>query len=118
TNPHGLVAANIEMFRSIKEKFSRKSEPKPSTPLQKQERRKVAPANLKVENLVVRFGGVTAIKQANLSVTPGKIVGLIGPNGAGKSTLIDAVTGFVTPAEGKISLNDEDITQQPVHTRT
>ena len=65
---------------------------------------------LAIDDLAVRFGGVTALDAVSLRVRPGEIVGLIGPNGAGKTTLIDAVTGYVRPARGRITLNDIDIT--------
>jgi sulfate-transporting ATPase len=66
----------------------------------------VEPLTLRVEGLTVRFGAVTAVDRASLSVGPGEIVGLIGPNGAGKTTIIDAVTGFVRPASGSMWLDD------------
>jgi sulfate-transporting ATPase len=69
----------------------------------------VPPVTLVVNDLTVRFGGVVAVDQAGFTVQPGEVVGLIGPNGAGKTTMIDAVTGFVRPASGTISLNDEPI---------
>lgn len=58
---------------------------------------------LEVTGLTVRYGGVTAVSNVNLSVANGELVGLIGPNGAGKTTFIDAVTGF-TKSEGKVRL--------------
>ena len=79
---------------------------------------RVTPATLAVDGLHVRFGGVRALQGVSLSVGPGEVVGLIGPNGAGKTTLIDAVTGFVRPAEGTISLNNESIGAWPAHKRT
>jgi sulfate-transporting ATPase len=69
----------------------------------------VVPAALRVSDLTVRFGGVTAVDGASFEVAPGEVVGLIGPNGAGKTTVIDAVTGFVKPAAGTIGLDDERI---------
>ncbi|RVW07495.1 ATP-binding cassette domain-containing protein [Prescottella agglutinans] len=64
---------------------------------------------LSVRDLTVRFGGVTAVDGVCLDVEPGQVVGLIGPNGAGKTTVIDAVTGFVTPANGQVLLGDDDV---------
>ncbi len=64
---------------------------------------------LEVRDLTVRFGGVVALKDVDLSLEPGQVHGLIGPNGAGKTTFIDAVTGFVKPASGSISLRGERV---------
>jgi sulfate-transporting ATPase len=69
----------------------------------------VRPATLAVEDLTVRFGGVIAVDGVSLEVRPGEVVGLIGPNGAGKTTVIDAVTGFVRPAAGRVTLDGEPI---------
>jgi sulfate-transporting ATPase len=66
----------------------------------------VTPATLSIEHLTVRFGAVTAVDDVSFIVTPGEVVGLIGPNGAGKTTIIDAVTGFVRPTAGEMSLNE------------
>jgi ABC-type branched-subunit amino acid transport system ATPase component/branched-subunit amino acid ABC-type transport system permease component len=68
-----------------------------------------ATAILEVSGLTVRFGGVTAVNDVSLNLHPGKVHGLIGPNGAGKTTFIDAVTGFVKPAAGTISLRGESV---------
>jgi len=68
-----------------------------------------APPILSVSGLTVRFGGVTAVDNVSLNLHPGKVHGLIGPNGAGKTTFIDAVTGFVKPAAGTISLRGEAV---------
>ncbi|NLX10691.1 MAG: sugar ABC transporter ATP-binding protein [Chloroflexi bacterium] len=57
---------------------------------------------LQVENLVKRFGGLTAVDHVSLAVYPGEVVGLVGDNGAGKSTLIKMVSGVYQPNEGAI----------------
>lgn len=62
-----------------------------------------------VTGLTVRFGGVTALDDVNLSLRPGEVHGLIGPNGAGKTTLIDALTGFVPTASAAITLDGQNI---------
>ncbi|WP_207844282.1 ABC transporter permease subunit [Williamsia soli] len=68
----------------------------------------VEPKELVVENLTVRFGGVTAVDDVSLTVQPGTIHGVIGPNGAGKTTFIDAVSGFVG-AQGRVALGAQDL---------
>ena len=70
----------------------------------------VTPTPLIVRGLTVRFGGVVAVDGVDLDVAPGQVVGLIGPNGAGKTTVIDAITGFVSPAAGQLTLGDNNIT--------
>ncbi|MBQ8418322.1 MAG: ABC transporter ATP-binding protein [Phascolarctobacterium sp.] len=65
---------------------------------------------LKVENLVVAYGGIEALKGISLEVPEGKIVTLIGANGAGKSTLLRSIIGLVKPGAGKISYEEKDIT--------
>jgi ABC-type branched-subunit amino acid transport system ATPase component len=56
------------------------------------------------------FGGVAAIAGVDLDVLPGEIVGLMGPNGAGKTTILDALSGFLVPDEGSVSLAGRDVT--------
>jgi len=63
---------------------------------------------LEISGLSVRYGGLVALNDANLSVRQGEIVGLIGPNGAGKTTFIDAVTGF-TPAQGEVVFKHQSL---------
>src|SRR5947209_18323841 len=67
-------------------------------------------ALLEVKGLRRRFGGVTALDGANLTVEEGRITGLIGPNGAGKTTLFNAVTGALRPNEGSVTFNGGDVT--------
>lgn len=78
---------------------------------------RVDPKVLEVRDLTVRFGGVTAVDSVSFTVEPGKIYGLIGPNGAGKTTVIDAITGFVRPQTGELSLDGQSIVRWPVHQR-
>jgi sulfate-transporting ATPase len=72
---------------------------------------------LKIDGLTVRFGGVVALDDVDLTVEAGTIVGLIGPNGAGKTTLIDAVTGFVKPSGGTVLVDEKDLTSRPAYER-
>ena len=59
---------------------------------------------LQVDDLTVRFGGLTAVSQVSLRAGAGAITGLIGPNGAGKTTTFNACTGVVKPASGRVTL--------------
>ncbi|HYF88480.1 ABC transporter ATP-binding protein [Azospirillum sp.] len=70
---------------------------------------------LRAENLTMRFGGITAVKQVGFAVGPGEIVGLIGPNGAGKTTCFNMLTGFYTPTEGRVFFRGTDITSHKPH---
>ena len=72
---------------------------------------------LEVRNLVVRFGGLTAVNGQTLTAPRGRITGLIGPNGAGKTTTFNAVTGVVTPSEGQVLLFGQDITRLSTQAR-
>ena len=57
------------------------------------------------QNLTKRFGSTTALCNVNISLEPGRIVGLLGPNGSGKTTLIKIASGLLTPSEGQILIN-------------
>lgn len=72
---------------------------------------------LRTENLVKRYGKRTVVNHVSINVKQGEIVGLLGPNGAGKTTTFYMTTGLITPNEGKIYLNDQDITGFPVYKR-
>ncbi|MGY3622681.1 ABC transporter ATP-binding protein [Bradyrhizobium sp. USDA 10063] len=58
---------------------------------------------LEVDQVAVRFGGLVALSDMNFTVGEGEIVSLIGPNGAGKTTAFNVMTGFLDPAQGKVS---------------
>ncbi|WP_440064946.1 ABC transporter ATP-binding protein [Streptosporangium sp. OZ121] len=64
---------------------------------------------LELKNLVMRFGGVTALREVNLTINEGEIFALIGPNGAGKTTVFNVVTGVYQPTEGEVRFLDEKI---------
>ncbi|MEK3990234.1 MULTISPECIES: ATP-binding cassette domain-containing protein [Robertmurraya] len=64
---------------------------------------------LQVKNLSKNFGGIQAVKNVNLEVNQGEIVGLIGPNGAGKTTLFNMISLFLTSNSGEISFLNEKI---------
>jgi branched-chain amino acid transport system ATP-binding protein len=70
---------------------------------------------LRVESVSMRFGGLLAVDRASLGASLGQITALIGPNGAGKTTLFSIVSGFLSPSEGHIFYDDDDITGLPSH---
>lgn len=67
---------------------------------------------LKVDNLVVSYGGIEALKGVSFEVEEGKIVSLVGANGAGKSTILRTVVGLVKPKSGEIVYNNKNLLQQ------
>nr|BAL54014.1 branched-chain amino acid transport system ATP-binding protein [uncultured Chloroflexota bacterium] len=72
-------------------------------------------ALLKVEDLEVAYGSITALHGISIEVHAGEIVTLIGANGAGKSTLLRAISGLVSPRRGRILFRDVDLTSLPAH---
>ena len=64
---------------------------------------------IELEKVTKRFGGITALNQASLSVKKGEVVGLIGDNGAGKSTLIKTLVGVHSPDDGIIKIRGEKV---------
>jgi lipopolysaccharide export system ATP-binding protein len=72
---------------------------------------------LRTEDLVKKYKNRTVVNHVSIQVKQGEIVGLLGPNGAGKTTTFYMAVGLVTPNEGKIFLDDVDITQFPVYKR-
>lgn len=69
-----------------------------------------ADAILLVDGVSVQFGGLRAVDQVSLSLSPGRIAGLIGPNGAGKSTMLNVISGLQAVSGGKVTFRGEDIT--------
>ncbi len=72
---------------------------------------------LKAENIVKRYRKRTVVKGVSIELNQGEIVGLLGPNGAGKTTSFYMIVGLVQPNNGKIYLDNEDITSLPVYRR-
>ena len=72
---------------------------------------------LRTENLVKKYGKRTVVNNVSFDVKQGEIVGLLGPNGAGKTTSFYMTTGLVVPNDGRIFLNDNEITTYPVYKR-
>lgn len=70
---------------------------------------------LKVENLSVNYGYISALSNINLEVKKGEIITLIGGNGAGKTTALMAVSNLVEKSGGKVTFKDRDITKVPAH---
>ena len=71
-------------------------------------------ATLSAQNLVKRFGDVSAVDGVSLAVYPGEIVGLLGPNGAGKTTTLRMLAGILTPTEGQVCVGGVDFREDPI----
>ncbi len=72
---------------------------------------------LSAENLIKRYRGRSVVKGVSFEVNKGEIVGLLGPNGAGKTTSFYMTVGLVRPSEGRVLLDDTDITSLPMYKR-
>ena len=72
---------------------------------------------LKADNLVKIYGTRTVVKGVSFNVNQGEIVGLLGPNGAGKTTSFYMIVGIIKPNEGKVYLDDLDMTTYPMYQR-
>lgn len=72
---------------------------------------------LRVESLKVRLAGIEILRGVSFEVERGRIAGLVGRNGAGKTTTMKAVMGIYTPAEGRISVDDKDLTYAKIRDR-
>jgi lipopolysaccharide export system ATP-binding protein len=70
-----------------------------------------------LENIHKNYGKRMVVNRVNLRVLPGEIVGLLGPNGAGKTTTFYIATGLIKPNEGKVWLEEREITALPLHQR-
>jgi branched-chain amino acid transport system ATP-binding protein len=70
---------------------------------------------LTLEGVTKRFGGLTAVRNVNLDVRPGDLLGIIGPNGAGKTTLFNVISGYYRPEEGRIRFDGHDVTGEAPH---
>ena len=72
---------------------------------------------LVVDDVVVQFGGVTAVNHASFVAEAGRVTGLIGPNGAGKTTCFNVISGLQKPTRGKVRFNGRNVSHTPVHRR-
>jgi lipopolysaccharide export system ATP-binding protein len=73
--------------------------------------------NLRADNLLKKYKQRTVVNDVSFNVSQGEIVGLLGPNGAGKTTSFYMIVGLIKPNEGKIFLDNKDITTDPMYRR-
>lgn len=72
---------------------------------------------LRTEYIIKKYGKRTVVKGVTVNVQQGEIVGLLGPNGAGKTTSFYMIVGLIKPNEGKVYLEDREITKEPMYKR-
>lgn len=70
-----------------------------------------------VSHITKRFGTVAAVHDVSFSIERGEVVGLLGPNGAGKTTTMRIMTGYYTPDEGSVTVNDLSVADDPIAAR-
>ncbi len=70
---------------------------------------------LELAGVTKRFGGLTAVREVDLSVRAGDLLGIIGPNGAGKTTLFNVIAGYYRPEAGRVVFEGRDVTGRPPH---
>ena len=73
---------------------------------------------LSAKKLCKKYGDFWAVREADLEVNKGEIVGLLGPNGAGKTTTFYMITGMIKPTQGSIFLDESDITKKAMYQRS
>jgi len=74
-------------------------------------------ATLRTRHLTKSYGGRTVVRDVDLKVSSGEVVGLLGPNGAGKTTTFYLVVGLTAPDRGQVTLNGQDVTKDPMYIR-
>jgi len=72
---------------------------------------------LKAVSVAKSYGGRRVVDGINIEVKGGEVVGLLGPNGAGKTTTFHMMVGLVRPDDGRVLMNDDDLTRAPMHER-
>jgi branched-chain amino acid transport system ATP-binding protein len=70
-----------------------------------------------LENIVLRFGGLTALDGVSFQVNRNEILSIIGPNGAGKTSLLNCINGFYKPQEGSMFFDGQDLGKMPIYKR-
>ena len=72
---------------------------------------------IEFENISLSYGNRLILDNINFKIDKSQIFGMLGPNGVGKSTIFNLITGLITPKNGKIKINGEDVTDYPIYLR-
>ena len=75
-------------------------------------------SEIEFENVSLSYGDRLILDKINFKINRGEIFGMLGPNGAGKSTIFNLLTGLISPNQGKIKINGNDVTDYPIYLRT
>ena len=73
---------------------------------------------IEFENISLAYGNRLILDNINFKINEGQIFGMLGPNGVGKSTIFNLITGLISPKNGKIKINGENVTQYPIYLRS
>jgi lipopolysaccharide export system ATP-binding protein len=73
---------------------------------------------IQFEKISLSYGNRLILDNISFKINTGQIFGMLGPNGVGKSTIFNLIIGLINPKNGKIIINDEDVTKYPIHIRT
>ena len=116
--PLGIFGTAVEIYRRFwptKRAGEQGERTKIEDAVRSVESRETRSAEMRANNLTVRFGGLTALNNVTIRVQPAEIHALIGPNGAGKSTFVNTITGFYVPDEGRFEIDGVDLTGKAPH---
>ncbi len=72
---------------------------------------------VEIKNLSKSYDDKEVLKEVNLKISSGKIIGLLGKNGAGKSTVLKLISGFYKPSSGRVLFNGKDIKDESIKER-
>ena len=73
---------------------------------------------IELENISLAYGNRLILDNINFKINESEIFGMLGPNGVGKSTIFNLITGLITPKNGKIKINGEEVNNYPIYLRT
>ena len=75
-------------------------------------------SEIEFKNVSLSYGNRLILDEISFKINRGEIFGMLGPNGAGKSTIFNLLTGLISPNQGRIKINGDDVTDYPIYLRT